>query len=77
MTELDLEMLAGVMYAHFPNCGIESDADGAVLRVLPTGKREDGSWSISMSLPVAEVRRECTIFLAGYHAAKANLPIAA
>lgn len=72
MTALELEELAGSMFAHYPDCGLEGDADARVLRVLPTGKREDGSWMIPMNLPVADVQRECTIYLAGYHSGRLN-----
>lgn len=74
MTSLQLEELAGVMYAHFPNCGLEADADGALLRVLPTGNRDDGSWSIPMNLPVRDVQRECVTFLSGYHSGRQHRP---
>ena len=75
MSPLQIEELAGVMFAHFPDCGIEADADSQMLRVLPTGKSEEACWSIPMSLPVEDVSRECVIYMSGFYAGKNALEL--
>lgn len=66
MTMLDFERLGGVLFAHFPGCGLSLDHRAGLLRLWPGGQRDAGEWTIPLCTPFADVQRECVVYLVGH-----------